>query len=602
MNSQKNGQQALLSFCSRVEIKSDLDNDRGITLLSIFGKLFLGILLERLTSVLDNFKILEENQIAYRKGYQTSDHLLTFISIIQNAFKNNSSLYVCFVDFKKAFDSVDHSLLMKKLIAKGITGKFYKIVSTLYAKVKSCARANDGLTNFFSCSRGVRQGCLLSPMLFTLFLNDLNAAISSKAKGISLGSDVVHTLLYADDLVLVAETPEDLQTQLDVLKDFTENIMMKVNIGKTKVMVLRKNKRKSQSQKTWFLGEQELKECDSYKCLGVTIKSNGSFNEHIENMNLKAGKAYYALISKCKDFSGLQPRLFLYLFDQTIVPILNYASEIWGFEEYSTLERLHLSACKYILGVKSTTCTDAVYAELGRISLQSIRHACMLKFFARLLLLNVSEPHRLVCKSFRFLCDAADLGFVNWVSRVRELQARYDILPSDNVSDVKSKVRHFFENHTMSNLNEHLVQDKKLCTYAQIKSVFKFETYLDVINDFKKRQCFSKFQMIAHNLEIEAGRFGKNRIPRSGRHNKYCLSLGKQVLGDEIHFVMMCPQFHEDRQCLETRIVNLFPNVIQLSVWNKFIWLLSQEDKSCLNLVANFLSKCFRLKSEFSLQ
>ena len=74
---------------------------------------------------------------------------------------------------------------------------------------------------------------------------------------------------------------------------------------------------------------------------------------------------------------------------------------------------------------------------------------------------------RLACKSFRFLCDAADLGFANWVSRVRELQARYDILPSDNVSAIvvsysdyaaiKSKVRRFFENHTLSNLNEHLV-------------------------------------------------------------------------------------------------------------------------------------------------
>ena len=157
--------------------KSNLDNYRGITLLSIFGKLFLGILLERLKTVLDNFKILENNQIAYRKGYQTSDHLLTFTSIIQNALnQNNSNLYVCFVDFKKAFDSVDHSLLMKKSIAKGNTGKFYKTVSTLYAKVKSGARAKDGLSNFFSCSLGVRQGCVLSPMLFALFLNDLNGS------------------------------------------------------------------------------------------------------------------------------------------------------------------------------------------------------------------------------------------------------------------------------------------------------------------------------------------------------------------------------------------------------------------------------------------
>ena len=273
-------------------------------------------------TVLDNFKILEDNQIAYRKGYQTSDHPFTFLSIIQNAFnQNNSGICVCFVDFKKAFYSVDHSLLMKKFIAKGITGKFHKIVSTLYAKVKSCAYAKDGLSKFFSCSLGVRQGCVLSPMLFALFLNDLDAAISSKAKGISLGADVVHILLYADDLVLVAETPEDLQTQFVILKDFTDDIKMEVNIGKTKVMVLRKNERKSFSQNTWFLGEQEVEECDSYKYLGVTIKSNGSFNEHMKNINLKAGKAYYSLISKCKDFNGLQPRLFLYLFDQKIIPI-----------------------------------------------------------------------------------------------------------------------------------------------------------------------------------------------------------------------------------------------------------------------------------------
>ena len=445
-------------------------------------------------------------------------------------------------------------------------------------------------------NRFFAKKALIKPVIkITIFL-------SRAENSQSFGADVVHALLYADDLVLVAETQEDLQTQLDILKDFTDDIKMEVNIGKTKVMVLRKNKRKSHSQKTWFLGEQELQECDSYKYLGVTIKSNDSFNEHIENINLKAGKAYYSLISKCKDFNGLQPRLFLYLFDQTIIPILTYASEIWGFDEYAKLERLHLSACKYILGVKSTTCTDAVYAELGRISLQSNRHVCMLKFFARLQLLNVSEPHRLACKSFRFLCEAADLGFVNWVSRVRELQARYDILPSDNVSAIILKVRCFFESQTLSSLNDHLVQDKKLCTYAQIKSVFKFETYLDVINDFKKRQCFSKLRMSAHNLEIEAGRFGKDGVPRSDRHCKHCLSLGIQVLGDEVHFVMICPQFQEDRKCLETKIANVYPNVKQLNAWNKLVWLVSQEDKYCLNLVAAFLLKCFKLKSESSLQ
>ena len=67
--------------------------------------------------------------------------------------------------------------------------------------------------------------------------------------------------------------------------------------------------------------------------------------------------------------------------------------------------------------------------------------------------------------------------------------------------------------------------------------------------------------MSAHNLEIEAGRFGKNKMPRSDRHCKYCLSLGMLVLGDEVHFVVIHPQFQDDRKCLENKIANAYPNV-----------------------------------------
>ena len=92
--------------------EKDLNNDRDITLLSIFGKFFLGVLLERLNNTISEFEILEQNQIGFRKGFQTSDHIFTLRALIENYFKNNKGpLYVCFVDFKKAFDLVDHKLL-----------------------------------------------------------------------------------------------------------------------------------------------------------------------------------------------------------------------------------------------------------------------------------------------------------------------------------------------------------------------------------------------------------------------------------------------------------------------------------------------------------
>ena len=105
---------------------------------------------------MDGYKLLNENQIAYRKGHRTSDHLFILNSIIEEILE--STLYVCLVDFKKAFDSVNYTLLIDKLLDFGVSGKFDKIITTLYGKVKSCARANYGLTSFFDCNRGIRQG------------------------------------------------------------------------------------------------------------------------------------------------------------------------------------------------------------------------------------------------------------------------------------------------------------------------------------------------------------------------------------------------------------------------------------------------------------
>ena len=129
----------------------------------------------------------------------------------------------------------------------------------------------------------------------------------------------------------------------------------------------------------WYLGDKQVKECESYKYLGVTLKSNGNFSEHVDKVQEKAQKSYYCLLTKSRYWGGFQPRLYLYLFDHTIMSMLNYASEVWGTNEWTKIERLHLVACKYALGVKSSTNTDTVYSELGRMSVQSHHHVNILK-------------------------------------------------------------------------------------------------------------------------------------------------------------------------------------------------------------------------------
>ena len=124
---------------------TDLNNYRGITLLSVIEKLLVGMLNERLTIFVENFKIVNENKAGFRKGYRTTDHIFTLFSVIDHTINvKKKPLYVCFIDFKKAFDKASHVLLWQKLVNCGINGTFLNIIKSMYSEVKSCVRANDG--------------------------------------------------------------------------------------------------------------------------------------------------------------------------------------------------------------------------------------------------------------------------------------------------------------------------------------------------------------------------------------------------------------------------------------------------------------------------
>ena len=579
--------------------QADLNNYRGITLLSIFGKFFLGVLLERLNNVISNFEILEQNQIGFRKGYQTSDHIFTFRAIIENNFRNNKGpLYVCFVDFKKAFDSVDHKLLLQQLVTYGIKGNFLKIVTSLYDKVKSCVRGNNSLTDIFPCSRGVRQGCLLSPVLFALYLNDLNRHIKASSKGVLVDDIPVHSLLYADDLVLLGKDRKDLQSQLDALHKFSQSLKMEVNMDKTKVMLIQKQKSRAKSKrnKPWRIGDKEVNECISYKYLGVTLKSTGSFSEHIDKIREKAQKSYFSLISKSKEWGGFQPRLFLYLFDHTIAPILNYSSEIWGFEDWPKLETLHLKVCKYALGVRSSTTTDAVYAELGRVSLQCQRHINILNFFTRL---SSLDSQRYASKAFYMLTKDADHGHYNWVSYARDLRVLYEIQQTDTRSNVKNKVFKHFQSKVLHSLNAHITDNKKLSLYASFKTNYKFEPYLDYIADFTVRSTLAKLRLSAHNLQIETGRFSKKKTPRDERFCLYCKSQNTFTVENEVHFVLACPLYNEQRRLFLEEIYRYFPTTALLDDYNMYKWLMSQEDYNITKRLGMFCKNSFSKRAKY---
>ena len=130
--------------------------------------------------------------------------MFTLFSVINHTINvKKISLYVCFIDFKKAFDKVSHVLLWQKLVNYGINGKFLNIIKSMYSKVKSCVCEKDGLTEFFPYNKALRQGCLLLPLLFALFLSDLNNFLLEQSTGITVWDNQICAMLVADDLILL---------------------------------------------------------------------------------------------------------------------------------------------------------------------------------------------------------------------------------------------------------------------------------------------------------------------------------------------------------------------------------------------------------------
>ena len=200
----------------------NVENYRGITLLSVMGKLFTNILNTRLNDWAETYHVYVEAQAGFRKGMGTLDNIFVLHSRITHCLNNNEKLY-SFVNFRKAFDFVVWDVLWFKLIESGIRGTILNVIQSMYESIKSRFKFNNNLSCEFVSHIGVRQGGCLSPFLFSMYINDLENKLSEKgAEGIDIGMLKLYLLLYADDIVIFSNTSEGLQKGLDILSDYCQ--------------------------------------------------------------------------------------------------------------------------------------------------------------------------------------------------------------------------------------------------------------------------------------------------------------------------------------------------------------------------------------------
>ncbi|KAL2076716.1 hypothetical protein ACEWY4_027687 [Coilia grayii] len=180
--------------------KFDPNNCRGICVNSNLGKVFCCILNARLQAFLIKHNVLSNGQIGFLPKHRTTDHIYTLHTLINKHVlqKNKSKVFACFVDFRKAFDSIWHDGLFYKILQSGVGGKTYDVIKTMYLDNKCAIKIDNSRTDYFTQGRGVRQGCSLSPTLFNIYINELAVQLEqSTAPGLPLNNMEVKFLLFA---------------------------------------------------------------------------------------------------------------------------------------------------------------------------------------------------------------------------------------------------------------------------------------------------------------------------------------------------------------------------------------------------------------------
>ena len=262
-------------------------------------KLLCNILNNRLSKFCFENKLINKSQLGFQKEARTADHIFTLKTIINKYVteKKGKKLYACFIDLKKAFDSVWHEGLFRKLENNGINGKFLELIKNIYNKTKCAVKLNEKLTNFFPYSKGVQQGNLISPTLFNLYINDIFEAIQNDSC-VSLDNVTsFNALMYADDLILLSTSKTGLQANLNSLQSYCQKWKFSINQKKSKVMIFKKGTQNEDH--TFTINNEKIEIVKEYKYLGITINcKNCSFKPSLSDLQCRGNRALYSIASK----------------------------------------------------------------------------------------------------------------------------------------------------------------------------------------------------------------------------------------------------------------------------------------------------------------
>ncbi len=236
-----------------------IDNYRPITISSTMAKIFSKLIEQRLKGILDYQQPCE--QAGFRTSFSTIDHLHTINQIIEKTNEYGITLHLVFIDYKKAFDSLEHNFLLAALKNQGVPTALVRLIKNLYSNIEARI-ITDKEGNYFKISKGVKQGDPLSPLLFNCALEEVFRNINWEGKGVKINGKYLNNLRFADDIVLMSSDIKELELMITDLNREGCKAGLRMNIDKSVIMsplqtidIIIGNEKLQQMDDTIYLGQ-----------------------------------------------------------------------------------------------------------------------------------------------------------------------------------------------------------------------------------------------------------------------------------------------------------------------------------------------------------
>ena len=340
--------------------RSDCSNYRGITLLSVPGKLFSMVLLDRCRSIIRKIRRLE--QAGFMSDRSTIEQIFTIRQIVENTTEFRQKAFIAFVDFHAAFDSVDRKALSRILELTGLPEKYCRLLKALHHGTDSCVQVNGRRSPFVQITTWVRQGCAVTPELFNVIIDYVMTKTTSRLSfGLKFGDHTITDVDFADDLAILADSMEQLLEALQILREEAAKAGLHINWNKTKIMAIDPSSIAVNSPVS-LDSTTSIEVVKDFTYLGSVISSNGSLLPELQARLSKASSVIGRLNRHLWRKPNISRTTKQRIFNALVGSVVLYGAETWQASA-ATLKKIDVFHAKNLRRIEGLRWSDFVSNE-----------------------------------------------------------------------------------------------------------------------------------------------------------------------------------------------------------------------------------------------